>query len=199
VEQWASHDYLDTVTETGEVDGGVDGLLFGVDFVGERLVVILLGEGDGAVDGVVREVDEVAGLELKGFVLAVELHLVPVPGVPVGTDEVVAVTRAGVAEVEVGGLDGVEVADPHPDPRGQLVDLHPPLFYAPAACLRTRVLLRAGSSRIIRWLPLVVMLAFEGEWIVMQVPFSSSEKWILNFRKLVFYTSRRVSSSASSK
>jgi hypothetical protein len=61
----------------------MNGLLIGVHIVREHLLVSLLFEGDFTVDWVVDHFDDVAGGELGSLVLAVELHLVAVPGVSV--------------------------------------------------------------------------------------------------------------------
>ena len=104
--------------------------MVGVDVVGVDLIHAFLLEGDLAVDGIVADFEDVVGGELRSLVLAVELHLVAVPGISVGADEVVAVVCVGVAEIEIEALDGVQVCHSHADPGGKLLHLHLPPLYA---------------------------------------------------------------------
>ena len=109
----------------------MNGLLVGVDIVAVDLVHSLLPEGDPAVDRIVAQFDDVAGGELRSLVLAVELHLVAVPRIPVRTDQVIPVVRVGIAKVKIDALDGIQVSHSHSDPRGQLFHLYLPSLYAP--------------------------------------------------------------------
>jgi len=111
----------------------VDGFLGGVHIVGEGGGGVLFVEGDLVVEGVVGDLDGVSSGELEGFELAVELHLVAIPGVSVGADQVVAVVGVGVAEVEVDPLHAVQMGHPHPNPRGQLLDPDLPLLHRTAS------------------------------------------------------------------
>ena len=106
-------------------------LLAGVDIVAADLVHALLLEGDLAVDRIVGQFDDVVGGELGSFVLAVELHLVAVPRIPVGTDQIIPVVRVGIAEVKIDALNRVQMSHSHSDPRGQLLHLHFPSLDAP--------------------------------------------------------------------
>jgi len=78
----------------------------------------------------------------------------------------------GVAEVEVGRFYAVQMGNSYSDPRCQLLYLHTPYFQSFSIYVTTKLLLNAGYSRIIRWLPLIVILAFVGLRIVIQTPFN---------------------------
>jgi hypothetical protein len=177
----------------------MNGLLIGVHIVREHLLVSLLFEGDFTVDWVVDHFDDVAGGELGSLVLAVELHLVAVPGVSVWTDQVVSVVGVGVAEVEVYALDAVQVGDPNSNPWGEFLHLYLPLLNATSYYIRISLHPRLGSSSIIRWLPWTVMLALVGDEIVMHVPFNYYENLSLNDLIEISWTVNRESTSLSSK
>lgn len=94
----------------------MDGFLGGIDIVAEGRLAAFFLEGDFVACWVVGHFDGVSGGELEGLVLAIELHLVSVPGVAVRTDEVVSMVRVGVAEIEVDSFDGVEVRNSNSNP-----------------------------------------------------------------------------------
>ena len=167
---------LNSIADAGHIDGSVDRFLVGVDVIGKSLLVVFLLEGNLVVGWVVAHLYNIGGSELKRLELGVKLHFVAIPRVSIGTDEVISVVGVGVAEVEVDPLHAVQMRNAHSDPRGQLLDLHLPLLLASARYINRAVLLRAGYSSIMRWLPEVCMLAFVGLWILMQVPLRVSEK-----------------------
>ena len=108
----------------------MDGLLIGIDVVAEGRLPAFLLEADLVGAGVVGDFDGVSGGVLEGLKLAIELHLVSVPGVAIRTDEVVAMVGVGVAKIEVYSFYGVEMRDPNPDPRSQFLDLYLPSLHA---------------------------------------------------------------------
>lgn len=108
----------------------MNGLLVGIYIVGMELVCAFLFKSDLAVDRVECHLNDVVCGELGGFVFAVKLHLVAVPGVSVRTDQVVAVVCVGIAEVEVYSLYAVQVGHSYSDPRSQFFYLHLPFLEA---------------------------------------------------------------------
>ncbi len=128
----------------------MQGLLPGVHLVGKTLLAAFLAKSYLASRRVITDLHNVPSCECKGLEFAVVFHLVAVPRVSVRTNQVIAMIRVGVDELEVCSLDAVEVGYSYPYPRGQLRHLDPPLLDASVVCVSLRLLVRAGSRSIIR-------------------------------------------------
>lgn len=163
----------------------MDRLLIRIHFIGISFVDSLFFEGYCVVNGIINQLNHISCFILKCFMFAVELHFVTIPRVPIWTYQVVAVTCTCVTEIEFYSFYTIQMTYAHSHPWGHLFDLHFPLFYWASVLIGRKILLRLGSRRTIRWLPLVVMLALVGLWMVMQLPFSSSENLIFNLWRLV--------------
>lgn len=103
-------------------------LLVGVNFVCKGLLVALLAESHLVICRVINHLDYAPSRKGKRLMLAIKLHFVAVPGVPIRTDHVVAVVCVCIVKVEVVPFYTVEVGNPDPDPRRQLLDLYFPLL-----------------------------------------------------------------------
>lgn len=108
----------------------MDGFLRGIDIIGEGSLGSFLLEADLVGVGVIGDFDGVSGGVLEGLILAIELHLVPVPGVSIRTDEVVAVIGIGIAKIEVDSLNGIKMRNSNPNPGCQLLDFYLPSLHA---------------------------------------------------------------------
>lgn len=83
------------------------GFLGWIDVVAENLVMVFLLEGNLVVDWVIGNLYDISCSVLERLILAIELHFVAIPRIPIGTDEVVTMIGISVTEIEVYSLHAV--------------------------------------------------------------------------------------------
>ena len=138
--------YLHGISNSRHIDGSMNWLLVRINVISKDWFIPIFLKGNIVIVWVISHLNDIPSCVLEGLVLAIKLHLIPVPRVSIGADKVVSVVCTSITKIKIYSFNTIQMCNSNTNPRCKLFNLHSPLFDPTINYFKLQVYFQDGAK-----------------------------------------------------